>query len=134
MSTDNDLLLLVAYSKAFGNITLFVEEKFPLDECFKTLVERNVIDDRCRRNIKGAKSINREREILLEYLQEKNDVEIYDKFLEVCDTADPELANFIKDTIDEAKERDAGLSASYHYLERNKNFKKKDYEKGTEGK
>ena len=49
-----------------------------------------------------------------------NEVEIYDKFLSVCDDMNPKLANDIKDIIDGDK-RKVGLLSDCHPLPRNKN-------------
>ena len=134
MLNNNESLLQVAYCSAFQNVSSFFAEKFPLDKCFKTLVEEKVIDETCRRNIEGAKNINRGREILLEYCKEKNEIKIYDKILDVCYSVYPELANYIIDAINEAKEKCASLPTSYHPLIRNENYMKRDYETVNQGK
>ena len=128
-STDNDLLLQVAYSNVFDNFNLFIQLKFPLDKCMGDICNEDIIDTDCKERIAAADSIDRERKILVEFLRNKNEVATYDKFIAVCDKYKPEFANDIKDRIDKEKKR-CGLPVSYHPLKKSETSSQNEKNEG----
>ena len=113
MLNDDGYLQQAAYSDAFRNIQIIIEQQLPLENCFGELRARGIINSDCQIQINSERDIIRKKTIILQRLQIENDVIKYNSFISVCDVVKPDLAERIRTEI--AKEiQKKGLSLNFN--------------------
>ena len=116
MAGDDKYLLQMAYWTAFTNIQAIIKQQLPIDNCLDDLRKANIIDDEVQVKVAGRGKVEKN-DIIVQHLQAVNDVSTYYSFIQVCDGADTELADRIRQQL--AKEiKKVGLSEKYNPPER----------------
>ena len=108
---DESLLILSAYSQVFKENFIFIKTKFNSKKYAVDLYESQVIDDVCKTAMIGAPNDESASEIMLDFLRRQNKVQIYNLFLNYCDTIHPEFGLKLRKKIAWQKER-FGLSST----------------------
>ena len=116
MANDDQLSLQEAYKEAFKNSAKFISNNILIGDCncLLRLKEDEIIDDSCRKIIINCANDDERRLKIVEHLLSKNDIAIYRKFIDVCDTVAPEVESHIIQAVNEQVKK-VGLGDSYNY-------------------
>ena len=102
---------ILAYKNTFASNRKFIESSFPIHDSVFDLMRHGIINEECRARVVNADVMSKGN-VLVEYLLEQNDINVFKKFIELCEIKNSNLAKRLKSAINTALKK--GGFASKH--------------------
>ena len=100
------------YKDVFKDNKEYIATHFPVSDSLSDLMQNGIIDDKCRRALVNAEA-GTKGNVLMTYLLEQTIVDIYVKFIDLCESKKNILAKHLKRAIDDKLEKN-GLPTKYN--------------------
>ena len=102
---------ILVYKKAFADNRKLIESCFPVYDSVLDLKQRGIINEECRFRVVSADVMSKG-SVLVDYLLEQNDINVFKKFMELCEIKQSNLAKQLKLAINTAL-KESGFASKH---------------------